>query len=53
MIKSMLCNYSDAYIHVKATITVPNTAAAAAPANNTNKKQYLKTVLRLLLPQAE
>ena len=42
MIKSMLCNYSDAYIHVKATITVPNTAAAAAPANNTNKKAIFK-----------
>ena len=28
MIKSSLCNYSDAYIHVKGTITIPNTAAA-------------------------
>ena len=37
MIKSNLCDYSDAYIHVKATITSPN-AAAATPLNNTNKK---------------
>ena len=42
MINSMLCNYSDAYIHLKATITVPNTAAATAPANNTNKKAIFK-----------
>ena len=38
MIRPNLCDYSDAYIHVKATITIPNTAAAAAPVNNTNKK---------------
>ena len=38
MIRPNLCDYSDAYIDVKATITIPNTAAAAAPVNNTNKK---------------
>ena len=27
-IRSSLCDYSVVYIHVKATITVPNTAAA-------------------------
>ena len=37
MLKSSLCDYSDAYIHVKGTITVNNTAAADADANNTNK----------------
>ena len=37
-----LCYYSDAYILVKATITVPNTGAADAEANNTNKKEILK-----------
>ena len=42
MIRSNLCDYSDAYIHVKTTITVPNTAAAAAPVNNTSKKVILK-----------
>ena len=32
------CDYSDGYIHVRGTITVNNTAAADADANNTNKK---------------
>ena len=34
MLRSILCDYSDAYILVSATITVPNTAAAGAAANN-------------------
>ena len=38
MLKSSLCDYSDAYILVKGTITVNNTAAADTNANNTNKK---------------
>ena len=38
MLKSSLCDYSDAYILVKGTIAVPNTAAADTDANNTNKK---------------
>ena len=38
MLKSSLCDYSDAYVHVKETITVNNTAAADAAENNTNKK---------------
>ena len=38
MLKSSLCDYSDAYIHVRGTITVNNTAATDANANNTNKK---------------
>ena len=37
-----LCDYSDAYILVKATITVPNTGAADMAANNTNKKEIFK-----------
>ena len=40
-IKSSLCDYSDAYIHVKRTITVPNTGGSAA-VNITNKKVILK-----------
>ena len=32
MLRSSLCDYNDAYILVSATITVPNTAAAAAAA---------------------
>ena len=46
---SNLCDYSDAYILVKGTITVPNTAASDMAVNNTNKKQYLKIVLHLLI----
>ena len=42
MLKSSLCDYGDAYILVKGTITVNNTAAADADANNTNKKVIFK-----------
>ena len=38
MSKSSLCDYSDAYILVKGTISVKNTAAQGAAANNNNKK---------------
>ena len=38
MLKSILCDYSDAYILVKGTITVNNTAAQGAAVNYTNKK---------------
>ena len=37
-----LCDYSDAYIQVKRTIKVPNTARAGAAVNNTNKKVIFK-----------
>ena len=42
MLKSSLCDYGDAYILVKGTITVNNTAAADADANKTNKKLIFK-----------
>ena len=42
MLKSSLCDYSDAYILVKGAVTVNNTAAADADANNTNKKVLFK-----------
>ena len=42
MLMSSLCDYSDAYILVKGTISVNNTAAAGAAANNTNKKVIFK-----------
>ena len=42
MLKSSLCDYSDAYILVKGTITVNNTAAADADPNDTNKKVIFK-----------
>ena len=41
MLKSSLCDYSDAYILVKGTITVPNTAAADADANKVGKKSNM------------
>ena len=40
MLRSSLCDYSDAYILVKGNVTVNNTSAAAA--NNTNKKVIFK-----------
>ena len=42
MLKSSLCDYSDAYILVKGTISANNTAAAGAAANNTNRKVIFK-----------
>ena len=38
MLKSSLCDYRDSQIHVKENITVPNRAAEAVTAINTNKK---------------
>ena len=42
MLKSSLFDYSDAYIHVRGTITVNNTAAEGAAANNSSKKVIFK-----------
>ena len=42
MLKSSSCDYSDAYILVRGTINVNNTAAQGAAANNTNKKVIFK-----------
>ena len=42
MLRFSLCAYSDAYILVKGNITVNNTAAAGADANNTDKKVIFK-----------
>ena len=42
MLRSNLCDYSDAYILVKGNITVNNTAGDGAAANNTNKKVIFK-----------
>ena len=42
MIRSNLCDYSNPYILVKGTITVPNTAAAGSEGNNTTKKLVFK-----------
>ena len=42
MLRSSLCDYSDAYILVKGNISVNNTAGADDAANNTNKKVIFK-----------
>ena len=42
MLISSLCDYSDAYVLVKGNISVNNTAAGGAAANNTNKKVIFK-----------
>ena len=42
MLRSSLCDYSDAYILVKGTITVANTAAQDQPNNGANKNIIFK-----------
>ena len=42
MLKSSLCDCSDAYILAKGTITVADTSTADAAPNNTNKKVIFK-----------
>ena len=42
MLRSSLCDFSDAYILVKANITVNNTAGAGAALNNANEKSIFK-----------
>ena len=42
MLRSSLCDYSDAYVLVKGNKTVINAAAEGAAANNTNKKVIFK-----------
>ena len=44
MLKSSLCDYSDAYILVKRTISVNNTAAEGAAANNTGNLAYTNCI---------
>ena len=43
MLRSSLCDYSDAYLLVKGNITANNTAVDSAAADNTNKKVIFKT----------
>ena len=42
MLRSSLCDYSDAYILFKRNISVNNTATDSAAAINTNKKVIFK-----------
>ena len=50
MLKSNLCDYVDAYILVKGTVTITGGGydAAARQADERNKIVYLKTVNRIL-----
>ena len=41
MLRSSLCDYSDAYILVKGTITIANIGTAAAPNNADNYYNHL------------
>ena len=49
MLRSSLCNYSDAYILVKGNVAVRNTAAQGQTNNATNKKKHLKILCHLLI----
>ena len=42
MLRSSVCEYSDTYRLVKGNISVNNTAAVDADANNTNQKVIFK-----------
>ena len=42
MLRSSLCDYSDAYVLVKGNISVNNIASAGAAGNNANKKVIFK-----------
>ena len=54
MLRSSLCDCSDAYIPVKRTITVANSATQAQPNNGASKKVILKKiVLHLLTAQVD
>ena len=52
MLRSSLCDYSNAYILSKRTITVANNAACQA-AKNANKKVIFKNVHHFVTAQAE
>ena len=43
ILRSSLCDYSDAYTFAKVNISVNNTAAAVAAANNASKKVIFKS----------
>ena len=48
ILKSSLCNYSDAYRHIKGTIRVLNTTAMVEAANNVIVKVILKNFARFI-----
>ena len=48
ILKSSLCDYSDAYILVKGTISVNNTAPQGTAANNNNNKRVIFKIFIIL-----
>ena len=48
ILKSSLCNYSDAYRHIKGTIRVLNTTVMGEAANNVIVKVILKNFARFI-----
>ena len=42
-----LCDFSDAYIFAKGTITVVDTSAAGSATNSTNKKVIFKNCMAI------
>ena len=49
MLKLSLCDFSDACILAKGTISIAPVPLAAVNPNNNDKKEYLKIVLYLLI----
>ena len=49
ILKSNLCNYSDAYILAKNTLTVADTSAINFNANNTKLKVIFKNFAQMLI----
>ena len=49
MLRSSLSDYSNPYILLYGTITVPNIAAQGAAVNNANKKVIFKNFATILL----
>ena len=53
MLRSSLCDYSDAYIHVSGTITISGAGNDDAARRLEIKKQYLKIVHHSLTAQVK
>ena len=49
MLRSSLCDYSDAYILVKGNITVNNNAGAGSAANNNNNINIILIIIIIII----
>ena len=47
LIISNLCDYSDAYMHVKGTTTVPNIGIATAPINRNKNAPFINCIIEI------